>query len=64
MRIGEKVYMFEDGKKIFGFITEIWPADEYHRAGFRADFHYPRHIVRNYEMKQDDIGKFVFYAKK
>ncbi len=47
MKVGEKVYMFEDGKKIFGFITEIWPADEYHRAGFRADFHYPRHIVRN-----------------
>lgn len=63
MKPGEKIRVVErDGSNTFGTITEVWPENEYHRAGFRANLHYKSH-VKNVEFKQNEIGEFVFYAK-
>ena len=63
MKPGEKIRVVErNGSNTYGTITEVWPADENHRAGFRADLHY-RTFTKSVEFKQDDIGSFVFYDK-
>lgn len=63
MNIGQKVYVNDSGKMRPGIITEIWPGNEYHSAGFRVDIHEGR-WVNNAEFNEYDIGKSVIIAEK
>lgn len=64
MRVGQKVYIVDkDGRKSPGMVTEVWPADECHSAGFRVDIHFYNR-VHNAEFRDHDIGESVILAKK
>ena len=63
LTIGTKMYVMIKGKRVPCSVTDSWDGNEYHRAGFRVDIHFPNYIS-NVEYKEDDIGNGIFLAKK